>query len=96
MIPLFYRFLSQLADALVSLLEGGAAREPEIIEQVYIYTMPSVFTYQVTDIILDVLFQYLMFHSKAGPCFLQIFTSWSYIMMYLQKYLTRNITDLLR
>ncbi|KAA0033350.1 U3 small nucleolar RNA-associated protein 20 [Cucumis melo var. makuwa] len=54
----FLPFLSQLADALVSLLEGGAAREPEIIEQ--------------------------------------IFTSWSYIMMYLQKYLTRNITDLLR
>lgn len=37
MIPLFDRFLSQLADALVSLLEGGAAREPEIIEQVYIH-----------------------------------------------------------
>lgn len=54
----FLPFLSQLADALVSLLEGGAAREPEIIEQ--------------------------------------IFTSWSHIMMYLQKYLTRNIVDLLR
>ncbi|XP_031736395.1 small subunit processome component 20 homolog isoform X2 [Cucumis sativus] len=54
----FLPFLSQLTDALVSLLEGGAAREPEIIEP--------------------------------------IFTSWSYIMMYLQKYLTRNITDLLR
>ncbi|XP_038874757.1 LOW QUALITY PROTEIN: small subunit processome component 20 homolog [Benincasa hispida] len=54
----FLPFLSQLTDALVSLLEGGAAREPEIIEQ--------------------------------------IFTSWSYIMMFLQKYLTQNIVDLLR
>ena len=35
MIPLCDRFLSQLTDALVSLLEGGAAREPEIIEPVY-------------------------------------------------------------
>ncbi|XP_022999923.1 small subunit processome component 20 homolog [Cucurbita maxima] len=54
----FLPFLSPLTDALVSLLEGGAAREPEIVEQ--------------------------------------IFTSWSYIMMHLQKYLTRNLVHLLK
>lgn len=54
MISLCDRFLSQLADALVSLLEGGAAREPEIIEQVYIHY--SLFTYQVIYAMLDVLF----------------------------------------
>ncbi|KAK3187940.1 hypothetical protein Dsin_027501 [Dipteronia sinensis] len=46
----FFPFLPRLADSLVSLLENGADREPEIIEQ--------------------------------------IFMSWSYIMMYLQKYLS--------
>ncbi|KAK0579383.1 hypothetical protein LWI29_025507 [Acer saccharum] len=54
----FFLFLPRLADSLVSLLENGADREPEIIEQ--------------------------------------IFMSWSYIMMYLQKYLIRDIVNLLK
>ncbi|KAJ7955379.1 Small subunit processome component 20-like protein [Quillaja saponaria] len=53
-LPLFPR----LVDSLVYLLENGADREPEIIEQ--------------------------------------IFTSWSYIMMYMQKYLTRKPVDVLK
>ncbi|KAI4344958.1 hypothetical protein L6164_012131 [Bauhinia variegata] len=50
--------LPRIVDSLVSLLESGADREPEIIEQ--------------------------------------IFTSWSYIMMYLQKYLLHNPLNVLR
>ncbi|KAF5740542.1 small subunit processome component 20 isoform X1 [Tripterygium wilfordii] len=53
----FLCFLPRIVDSLVSLLNSGADREPEIIEQ--------------------------------------IFTSWSYIMMYLQKYLARDIINLL-
>ncbi|KAJ0093491.1 hypothetical protein Patl1_26062 [Pistacia atlantica] len=49
----FLPFLPRIVDSLVSLLESGADREPEIVEQ--------------------------------------IFTSWFYIMMYLQKYLIRDI-----
>ncbi|KAG9136708.1 hypothetical protein Leryth_004489 [Lithospermum erythrorhizon] len=54
----FLPFLRKIADSLVSLLESGADREPEIIEQ--------------------------------------IFTSWSYILMYLQKYLTRDVISVLK
>ncbi|XP_022846936.1 small subunit processome component 20 homolog isoform X2 [Olea europaea var. sylvestris] len=53
----FIPFLQRIADSFTSLLESGADREPEIIEQ--------------------------------------IFTSWSYILMYLQKYLTRHVTHVL-
>ncbi|XP_045811204.1 small subunit processome component 20 homolog isoform X1 [Trifolium pratense] len=52
-VPLFPR----IVDSLASLLESGADREPDIIEQ--------------------------------------IFTSWSYIMMYLQKYLIHNPSEVL-
>ncbi|CAI8597993.1 unnamed protein product [Vicia faba] len=52
-IPLF----SRIVDSLVSLLESGADREPDIIEQ--------------------------------------IFTSWSYVMMYLKKYLEQNPSEVL-
>ncbi|GFZ18885.1 homeobox-leucine zipper family protein [Actinidia rufa] len=47
----------RVADSLVSLLNNGADREPEILEQ--------------------------------------IFTSWSYIMMYMQKYLVRYVIHVL-
>ncbi|CAA2935324.1 small subunit processome component 20 homolog [Olea europaea subsp. europaea] len=53
----FIPFLQRIADSLTSLLESGADREPEIIEQ--------------------------------------IFTSWSYILMYLQKYLIRQVGHVL-
>ncbi|XP_004492742.1 uncharacterized protein [Cicer arietinum] len=53
-VPLFPR----IVDSLASLLESGADREPDIIEQ--------------------------------------IFTSWSYIMMYLQKYLILNTSEVLK
>ncbi|XP_058732408.1 U3 small nucleolar RNA-associated protein 20-like isoform X2 [Vicia villosa] len=53
-IPLFPR----IVDSLVSLLESGADREPDIIEQ--------------------------------------IFTSWSYVMMYLKKYLEHNPLQVLK
>ncbi|KAJ1404604.1 Armadillo-type fold [Sesbania bispinosa] len=53
-IPLFPR----IVDSVVALLESGADREPDIIEQ--------------------------------------IFTSWSYIMMYLQKYLIHNPSEVLK
>lgn len=54
----FLPFLPNFAESLVSLLESGADREPEIIEQ--------------------------------------IFTSWSYAMMYLQKYLTDKLAYILK
>ncbi|KAL7121582.1 hypothetical protein ACP275_02G190700 [Erythranthe tilingii] len=54
----FVPFLQRIADSLESLLESGADRDPEIIEQ--------------------------------------ILTSWSYIMMYLQKYLVRDVGHVLR
>ncbi|XP_031259480.1 small subunit processome component 20 homolog isoform X1 [Pistacia vera] len=54
----FLPFLPRIVDSLVSLLESGADREPEIVEQ--------------------------------------IFTSWFYIMMYLQKYLIRDLTSVLK
>ncbi|KAJ1406609.1 Down-regulated-in-metastasis protein [Sesbania bispinosa] len=53
-VPLFPR----IVDSVVALLESGADREPDIIEQ--------------------------------------IFTSWSYIMMYLQKYLIHNPSEVLK
>ncbi|XP_035546350.1 U3 small nucleolar RNA-associated protein 20-like isoform X4 [Juglans regia] len=54
----FIPFLLRIADSLASPLQGGADREPEIIEQIFI--------------------------------------SWSYIMMYLQKYLIRDLVYLLK
>lgn len=54
----FVPLLPRVVDSLVSLLESGGDREPDIIEQ--------------------------------------IFTSWSYIMMYLQKYLVRNPSEVLK
>ncbi|KAK6117591.1 hypothetical protein DH2020_048670 [Rehmannia glutinosa] len=54
----FIPFLQRIADSLESLLQSGADRDPDIIEQ--------------------------------------IFTSWSYIMMYLQKYLTEDVGHVLR
>ncbi|KAL3622254.1 hypothetical protein CASFOL_033665 [Castilleja foliolosa] len=53
----FIPFLQKIADSLESLLESGADKDPEIIEQ--------------------------------------IFTSWSYIMMYLHKYLTKDVGHVL-
>ncbi|PIA45006.1 hypothetical protein AQUCO_01700514v1 [Aquilegia coerulea] len=54
----FLPFLKRITDALVRLLENGAEREPEVLEQ--------------------------------------IFTSWSFIMMYLKKYLREDIAELLK
>ncbi|KOM39691.1 hypothetical protein LR48_Vigan03g307300 [Vigna angularis] len=54
----FVPLLPRIVESLVSLLENGGEREPDIIEQ--------------------------------------IFMSWSYIMMYLQKYLVRNPSEVLR
>ncbi|KAL2955225.1 hypothetical protein AAZX31_18G015600 [Glycine max] len=54
----FVPLLPRIVDSLVSLLESGGDREPDIIEQ--------------------------------------IFMSWSYIMMYLQKYLVRNPSEVLK
>nr|KYP57020.1 U3 small nucleolar RNA-associated protein 20 [Cajanus cajan] len=54
----FVPLLPRIVDSLVSLLESGGDREPDIIEQ--------------------------------------IFTSWSFIMMYLQKYLVRNPSEVLK
>ncbi|ONI16066.1 hypothetical protein PRUPE_3G077100 [Prunus persica] len=54
----FIPFLPRIADSLVCLLESGADREPETIEQ--------------------------------------IFTSWSSIMMYLQKYLVQKLVHVLK
>ncbi|XP_061369187.1 uncharacterized protein LOC133312060 isoform X1 [Gastrolobium bilobum] len=54
----FVPLLPRIVDSLVSLLETGGDREPDIIEQ--------------------------------------IFTSWSYIMMYLQKYLIHNPAEVLK
>ncbi|KAK9122055.1 hypothetical protein Syun_019672 [Stephania yunnanensis] len=54
----FLPFLSTFTRATVGLLQNGAEREPEIIEQ--------------------------------------IFTSWSYIMMFLQKYLVQDVVHLLK
>ncbi|KAL3626591.1 hypothetical protein CASFOL_030140 [Castilleja foliolosa] len=53
----FIPFFQKIADSLESLLESGADKDPEIIEQ--------------------------------------IFTSWSYIMMYLHKYLTKDVGHVL-
>ncbi|KAL0433002.1 UNVERIFIED_CONTAM: Small subunit processome component 20 [Sesamum latifolium] len=54
----FIPFLRTIADSLECLLQSGADRDPEMIEQ--------------------------------------IFTSWSYIMMYLQKYLIKDVGHVLR
>ncbi|KAF9622576.1 hypothetical protein IFM89_032475 [Coptis chinensis] len=54
----FLPFLKRISDAIVNLLDNGADREPEVLEQ--------------------------------------IFTSWSYIMMYLKKYLIQDISELLK
>ncbi|GMH20278.1 hypothetical protein Nepgr_022119 [Nepenthes gracilis] len=54
----FLPFLPRISESLLALLQNGAERQPEIIEQ--------------------------------------IFTSWSYITMYLQKYLTRDIIRVLK
>jgi U3 small nucleolar RNA-associated protein 20 len=54
----FLPFLQRIADTFVLLLQSGAEKEPEIIEQ--------------------------------------IFTSWSSIMMYLQKYLVKDVVHVLR
>ncbi|KAK8473806.1 hypothetical protein PHAVU_001G253000 [Phaseolus vulgaris] len=54
----FVPLLPRIIDSLVSLLENGGDREPDIIEQIFI--------------------------------------SWSYIMMYLQKYLIRNPSEVLK
>ncbi|KAL0392567.1 UNVERIFIED_CONTAM: hypothetical protein Sradi_2479500 [Sesamum radiatum] len=54
----FIPFLRTIADSLECLLQSGADRDPELIEQ--------------------------------------IFTSWSYIMMYLQKYLIKDVGHVLR
>ncbi|XP_027937625.1 small subunit processome component 20 homolog isoform X2 [Vigna unguiculata] len=54
----FVPLLPRIVDSLVSLLENGGDKEPDIIEQ--------------------------------------IFMSWSYIMMYLQKYLVRNPSEVLK
>lgn len=54
----FLPFLGRHASALLSLLNDGGDRDPEILEQV--------------------------------------FTSWSYIMMYLQKYLVKDTVQILR
>ncbi|KAI7751942.1 hypothetical protein M8C21_008264, partial [Ambrosia artemisiifolia] len=54
----FIPFLQKVADSMVLLLNSGADRESEIIEQ--------------------------------------IFTSWSCIMMYLQKYLMRDVVNILK
>ncbi|GAU23591.1 hypothetical protein TSUD_385790 [Trifolium subterraneum] len=54
----FARLLPRIVDSLASLLESGADREPDIIEQ--------------------------------------IFTSWSHVMMYLQKYLIENPSEVLK
>ncbi|KAL5708838.1 hypothetical protein ACHQM5_019594 [Ranunculus cassubicifolius] len=53
----FLPFLNEITIALVKLLQDGAEREPEVVEQ--------------------------------------IFSSWSYIMMYLKKYLIVDIVELL-
>ncbi|XP_050219970.1 uncharacterized protein LOC126670312 [Mercurialis annua] len=54
----FIVFLPRLIDSFALLLQSGADREPEIIEQ--------------------------------------IFTSWAYILMYLQKYLVRDVVHVLK
>ncbi|EEF44174.1 conserved hypothetical protein [Ricinus communis] len=54
----FIFFLPKIVDSFSFLLENGADREPEIIEQ--------------------------------------IFTSWSYILMYLQKYLVKDVVHVLK
>lgn len=54
----FLPFLQRYTDSLVDLLNTGADRDPEILEQ--------------------------------------IFTSWSYIMMHLQKYLTKDVVNVLK
>ncbi|KAK4356825.1 hypothetical protein RND71_022435 [Anisodus tanguticus] len=54
----FLPFLQRIADSLACLLNSGADREPDIIQQ--------------------------------------IFKSWSFIMMYLQKYLVKDVVDVLK
>lgn len=86
-----FRFLRRVADALAYLLKSGADREPEIMEQVFVRMF---------------LEEYWFFASYChrGFCFgtqklifvVQIFTSWSHIMMYLQKYLVRDVVHVLR
>lgn len=53
----FSSFLPNFAESLVSLLESGADREPEIIEQVKIFFVPAsmlIFKFQLLDIWLIV------------------------------------------
>lgn len=94
----FDSFLPRIVDSLASLLQSGADREPEIIEQVQ--AMVSVVFFSCQFLFC---FQFFLIASSISiwtfpivAIDMQIFKSWSYIMMYLQKYLIRDLVYLLK
>ena len=80
-----YSFLGRHASALLSLLNDGGDRDPEILEQV---GLPFVIHKSCLGLSRTV-------EVKCSVVF-QVFTSWSYIMLYLQKYLVKDTVQILR
>lgn len=89
--------MPRVADSLVSLLESGADREPDIVEQVkaMVFVKPLSCYYQFSFFFFVHIF-FNVANLKFAVFHLQIFTSWSFIMMYLQKYLIRDIITVLK
>ena len=83
-------FLQRVVGSLVSLLKSGADREPEIIEQVQIMVSMNFFAIPFFCFLSG----WKLMLTLAFV--LQIFTSWSYIIMYSQKYLIRDIVHVLK
>jgi hypothetical protein len=79
-----YSFIGRHANGILALLNDGGDRDPEVLEQVGLLSVVHNSFLQLSsrNLICSVVFQ--------------VFTSWSYIMMYLQKYLVKDIVQILR
>lgn len=84
---LLCRFLSKIIDSLKVLLKSGADKDPELIEQVQ-----ECFHVSLVLHLFSLFWKYCM----KLLLLMQIFTSWSYIIMYLEKYLIKDVGDILR
>lgn len=80
----FTSFLPRFAHSLVSLLKEGGQKYPDIIKQASVFSCITYLTLPNNAYFLLNFFR---------P---QIFTSWSYLVRDLQKYLIRDIEGLLR
>lgn len=78
------RFLQGLTDCLVYLLNEGGCYYPDILEQVRPSGLVFVSFFSYATWLVHVTF------------WLQVFTSWQYIMMYLQKYLVKDVVGVLK